>query len=55
MKNIDKIRQMTADELAELFDIQPRCKLCASKYNILNCDFNCKNNIKQWLEQEVEE
>lgn len=55
MKNIDKIRQMTSEELAEWLyrkfnDIDyPPCGICAGE-----C-FKCKDGVKQWLKQEVEE
>lgn len=50
MKNIDKIRQMTADELAKFICENNSCYTC--KFFDMN---NCTDKIKQWLEQEVEE
>lgn len=51
MKNIDKIRQMNSDELAE-FMLNP-CELCNEC--CIQHGIECKDGIKQWLEQEVEE
>lgn len=53
MKNIDKIRQMNSDELAEV--ISSDCLYC--NYRYMGCSYRCecKQGIKQWLEQEVEE
>lgn len=53
MKNIDKIRQMTADELAEL--ISSDCAYCSYSHLGCLCEGNCKEYIKDWLEQESEE
>ena len=51
MKNIDKIRQMTVDELASKITT---CKYCAFKK--VNCVYkNCIEGHRQWLEQEVED
>lgn len=50
MKNIDRIRQMTVDELAELLSCA--CdNYCASS----NCNSDCVISIKQWLQQEAED
>lgn len=56
MKNIDKIRQMTADELAEFLNssaLDSICNIC------VGCDseeeIGCIEGTKQWLEQESEE
>lgn len=56
--NLERIRQMTADELAEmLYKAISNCKYCPIGED--NCDDilinNCKDTIKFWLEQEVEE
>lgn len=51
MKNIDKIRQMKAEELVEF--ISNPCELC-SECCVQHC-IECKDGIRQWLEQEVEE
>lgn len=58
MKNIDKIRQMNSEELAELLDKHIiKCSSCPIKkfcyaQDILN---HCKDVFKKWLEQEMEE
>ena len=49
MKNIDKIRQMTVDELAKF--IEEECKACYIQAGI----YADVNNIRNWLEQEVGE
>lgn len=51
--NLERIRQMTADELAELLGVN--CK-CCNLYENGICGLGaCKDGIKQWLEQESEE
>lgn len=56
MKNIDKIRQMTADELAEYMRDNDACHCCLfSTLSVCNGNIRCKEGIKQWLEQESEE
>ena len=54
MKNIDKIRQMTADELAEFIF---GCEYCIYDASLDDClsHGKCIKGHKQWLEQEVEE
>lgn len=61
MKNIEKIKQMNSDELAEFLEEVKRqwtCIECCS--NVISCDgfddmYDCKQGIKHWLEQESEE
>lgn len=50
MKNIDKIRQMTTDELAEL--LGGACENFCTGNCLLD---DCVVSIKKWLEQEVKE
>lgn len=59
MQNIDRIRQMTVDELAEILHFQ-NVGLCSTRciytYASEQCKkANCKQGIRQWLEQESEE
>lgn len=52
--NLERIRQMTADELAEIIG-NDECKYCiAHKFCKTKSDC-CQNIIQQWLEQESEE
>lgn len=55
MKNIDRIKAMNVDEMAEWFAINIRCKGCF----IENCDtlleWECNKIFKQWLLSESEE
>ena len=50
MKNIDKIRAMSAEELAEKLDRKGKCGLCIWEY--AECGF-CACGITQWLNQEI--
>lgn len=54
MNNYEKIKNMTVDEMAE-FLLQECINICV--YNNEEClDYgaDCKDGIKQWLEQESE-
>ena len=58
MKNIDKLKQMNSDELAqklvfddEGFERSP-CPVCA---NHGECDDKCYHGVKKWLESEAQE
>ena len=54
MTNLDRIKNMTLDEMAELLDTKA-CKCCAYR-SLVPCSFKgCKNGIKEWLEQEAAE
>ncbi len=53
MKNIDKLRELSADELAELLELGS-CVFCSLKFFSCTCD-DCVSGIKKWLESEVEE
>ena len=48
--NLQKIRQMNSEELAELLG-----DVCANCCTAEDCFSDCRIPIKQWLEQEVEE
>lgn len=53
MKNIDKIRQMTADELAELlYGVDYTCCDECLAHDYCSDNETCADSIKQWLEQE---
>lgn len=59
MKNIDKIRQMNSEELAEIFVYIPliyRCQICV-RGDFETCPKFLKDycEIREWLKQEVEE
>ena len=57
MKQIDRIRSMNAEELAEMiFHINSYCcKVCKFKRKGKRCMGNdCRTTIKDWLESEVE-
>lgn len=63
MNNYNKIKQMSVDEMAEIFN-RKFCEECAYKEmnfdNWKDCDANCwahksNNYYKTWLLQEVEE
>lgn len=60
MNNYERIKNMTLDEMAEIFN-RKFCEECAYKEmnfdNWQDCDANCWANIKngyykQWLQQE---
>lgn len=56
MTNLDRIKNMTADELAELLGTKA-CKCCAY-LSFAPCGLRapaCKEGIKKWLEQEAKE
>lgn len=56
MTNLEKIRAMSAEELAEWLEHITHC--CASKDLCFECPFTfiCnKEGLKRWLEAEVEE
>ena len=49
MRNIDKIKSMLVDEMAELLIGD-----CENYCNAKNCEGDCPNNVKQWLLAESE-
>ena len=54
MTNLDRIKNMTLDEMAELLGTKA-CECCAYR-SLPPCGFkSCKDGIKKWLEQEAEE
>jgi hypothetical protein len=54
MRNIDKIKKMTLDEMAGFLEETP-CLHC-TKFKTNKCDAkNCIEHIAQWLQQEVSE
>ena len=59
MNYFEKIKQMTVDEMAEFLSKQDNFKcLCAfyeDNNTCLDMYKDCKDGIKQWLLQEVEE
>ena len=57
MTNLDRIKNMTANELAKLFDdIGHDCSKICSYFDTDMCHSeNCKDGIKKWLEQEATE
>ena len=58
MRNIDRIRQMTTDELVEFLEefLVLDCSMCSHAFGSTDChERNCKQGVKQWLEQESEE
>lgn len=56
MTNLDRIKNMTLDELAAMLsDGTAACKICVYYKSSLCYVMDCKNYIKAWLEQEAEE
>jgi hypothetical protein len=54
MKNIDKIREMTPKELAELIMCKHTCDVCAFQL-YEDCEgMDCEEGIVAWLEKESE-
>jgi hypothetical protein len=54
MKNIDKIREMTPKELAELIMSKHTCDVCAFQL-YEDCEgMDCEEGIVAWLEKESE-
>ena len=51
MKNIDRIRNMSAEELAELI-YNPKCDHCVYGEDDMDCDV-CNEGIVKWLEREA--
>ena len=54
--NLERIRQMNSDELAQWLFFQNNCccDFCIISF-MEDCNINCTDGIKQWLEKEVEE
>jgi wobble nucleotide-excising tRNase len=59
MNNFEKIKQMTVEEMANWLDnVSEECSdMCIASLDdsIMCYPSNCRDNIKQWLLQEVEE
>ena len=56
MNNYEKIKNMTIDEMAEMFAFFKRCLDCIN-YDSFPINYNNRNNVehtKQWLEKECE-
>lgn len=55
MKNGDKIRNMTNQELAEMIVFENMCFMCAVKecHHAFQSADKCCQNIVKWLEMEV--
>ena len=55
MTNLDRIKNMTHDEMAVLLFDTAACKKCAY-YRTPQCGVkDCRDGIKKWLEQEAAE
>lgn len=52
MKKIDKIRQMSVEEMAEFLAIETDCVYCKHNHDCDNVD--CVEEFKKWLESEEE-
>lgn len=50
MRNIDRIKNMTVNEMAELLNNKD-CDQCAYKGD--ECGYNCLIGVKEWLQQEA--
>jgi hypothetical protein len=54
MTNFEKIKQMNAKEMVDLFGIST-CKNCYyAKECIGFCESNCKKGFEKWLESEAD-
>ena len=52
MKNIDKIRQMSAEELAK-FILRDKCDSCSLGSKTEGCYMKCVEGLSEWLNQEI--
>lgn len=52
--NRDKLQSLTNKEFAEMLINSKRCEFCALRETQCYCDEDCLNQIKEWLESEVE-
>lgn len=52
MTNYERIKNMSIDEMAELFDDNLSCSICSRRYVRAGCDDieDCIPYIKEWLE-----
>ena len=55
MRNIDKIKNMTVDEMAEYISKSSNCGKCTFSDLDFACHCECSKGIKQWLLSEVED
>lgn len=53
--NYDRIKSMSVEEMAEYLSDHWSCVDCAFEKDCDDNYISCHKNIKQWLEQEVEE
>ena len=53
-RQIDRIRNMSVEELAKQIAIHIGCTVCPCNENC-KADYSCEEVIKQWLESEVTE
>lgn len=55
MTNLEKIRSMSAEELAKFLDCNPICEMCINKKRkCSDFDFRCYNGILKWLNKEAD-
>lgn len=55
MSNFEKIKKMSVEELAESFILDCNCCIYFEPcIEACDCDYDCKDGIKEWLESEVE-
>jgi len=56
MTNIEKIRQMKAEELAmEMYHCLSDCRFCPAENVCNNPENSCYENCRRWLEMEASE
>ena len=55
MTNYEQIKNMSVEELAEIFNRNYKCNRCAFNSHPYICNANCLDGIKQYLESEVED
>lgn len=53
MKNYDKVKEMTIDEMAACFGSTEDCNTCVAT-NLCEYGVTCKDTIKKWLNSEAE-
>lgn len=53
--NYDRIRNMSVEEMAELFLHNYKCNKCAFNFLTIACNGNCFEGITKWLKTEVME
>lgn len=55
MTNYEKIKQMSVEEMAECLGTKTACDFCVTLDEDDCVNNKCIDNIKDWLESEVEE